>query len=752
MITRSVISVLAGLLLAATTALASVPAYDIYVDFQQSDQPFDIKGVFTGNTPTLRFHIQDDQTAFTNLTAGYTALFRYGANRDTASMLTLTGSINIAGGYIDFIGKTNSFPKAGDSYLAELILTGTNLLTWGQGTMRVIKSPGTGSVGGLDLRTIINWDLITSIGTTPWAAGTEPLFVGWLATNTMAESNTVWSYFLPLSYTNWATNSFLPLASTNTYATTNWVTNAFLPLASTNAYATTNWVTNAFLPLASTNAYATTNWSTNTFLPLTTTNTFATTNWATNVFLPKTATNAYAATNWVTNAFLPLASTNAYASTNWVTNTFLPLTETNAYASTNWAATNLYNINNPSNFVNASITNGLAGMNWVTNAFYPIGNPSNFVDHATVTNWATNTFYPNSNPSNFASYSVTNWVTNTFYTANNPSGYVSSATLTGAVFKLLEGPDIDLSPSNGMGNVTVGVSTNISAKVEAAWDHVNTYDTVIELEDGTNTLVENSGGTNRVHVSFDMMTNFSLYPLKTNLNAAGWGITNVSTNSIIFINGTVLNPAWMELIGSLASNVLSAGSFVEISNRVNTVSALVENVKSGANVVSATVDNVISGGVITSNRAAGWAGVSNAVAMTNDQRAINLREGTFSNLYRSSEQSTFATNEFVTLDELNRQISSLSGVTDFGDTNAHPAGFGWVQFTNNAPATWTNSYVLASGTNVVGNRYETNAIAGGLNSGWYHYAVYQNVTLAGSALYHTKLVISDGTTTNVIAP
>ena len=146
---------------------ATTPPISFSVD-TETPTSFDIT-TYVGNTPTITVNIMANGSNFTGMGAGWSCQLNYAKNNYASYIKTITGTVVSATGIATFNAATNTFPSSGD-WLGEVFLqNGSTKITTGQGVLHVLKSPSSGSVGSLNLQNVINWDIVSSIGQTPWS-------------------------------------------------------------------------------------------------------------------------------------------------------------------------------------------------------------------------------------------------------------------------------------------------------------------------------------------------------------------------------------------------------------------------------------------------------------------------------------------------------------------------------------------------------------------------------------------------------
>jgi hypothetical protein len=170
-------------------ALSAPPDTGFFVDLSHPEHKFEYT-TFVGNTPSIPVQILTNGAAYTNFT-GYTPELNYFLNDAASAGKTISGTLS--GSIATFQALTNSFPAKGD-YFAEVYMSlGSLKITCGQGVLHVQRSPSSGSYGPLNLSPRINWDLVTNVGTPPWTALTEPVFLASIAYQITAGMTGQWT-------------------------------------------------------------------------------------------------------------------------------------------------------------------------------------------------------------------------------------------------------------------------------------------------------------------------------------------------------------------------------------------------------------------------------------------------------------------------------------------------------------------------------------------------------------------------------
>ncbi len=176
--------------------LAAIPDVTLYIDVTSPNPQKFAFSVRAGNTPVVVVRCVTNLTtggAYTGFSTGWTPQLNYFLNDSASSGKTISGTLAPSTGVITFTAVTNSFPAQGVYFCEVYLQNGTTpKLTIGQGQLTVTRSPSSGSFGALNLSPIINWDIIVNRGTVPWAALTEPIFLGSVAYQITAAMTNTW--------------------------------------------------------------------------------------------------------------------------------------------------------------------------------------------------------------------------------------------------------------------------------------------------------------------------------------------------------------------------------------------------------------------------------------------------------------------------------------------------------------------------------------------------------------------------------
>ena len=181
------------LALGAVAAFASPPDSPFYIDLAHPTVQFE-RTYFAGNTPDILVGILTNGLPYNGFSS-YTPELNYCANNKASALKTISGTIS--GNIASFQALTNSFPASGDFFCEVYFSTayGASKITAGQGILHIQPSPSSGSYGSLNLMNRVNWDVTVSVGTPPWVALTEPVFLAsvayqitWVMTNNWTTS------------------------------------------------------------------------------------------------------------------------------------------------------------------------------------------------------------------------------------------------------------------------------------------------------------------------------------------------------------------------------------------------------------------------------------------------------------------------------------------------------------------------------------------------------------------------------------
>jgi hypothetical protein len=222
--------------------------------------------------------------------------------------------------------------------------------------------------------------------------------------------------------------------------------------------------------------------------------------------------------------------------------------------------------------------------------------------------------------------------------------------------------------------------------------------------------------------------------VQSNLNATWNGSTNKYMGGDLTLTGTVQVAAivW----SNVGSTLLTTQTMAGITNLVSTTGAQSFAITNGSVFVTDTNFTL-----------------ANFAPTTATQIVTNNGSGYTVDFTLATGPTALLSNQFTTLGQLDDKLNAIVGEVWFGTTNIHPNTLlvGDLQFTRTAVDAWTNTYSATAASNYLGTLYMTNPIVGGITAGPYIHTVYAAVSsAAGSPAYHSRLVMSDGTTTNVL--
>ena len=258
--------------------LAAIPDVTLYIDVTSPNPQKFAFSVRAGNTPVVVVRCVTNLTtggAYTGFGNGWTPALNYFMSDAASAGVIIPGTLDPATGIITFATATNSFPAQG-TYFCEVYLNNglSPKLTVGQGQLIVTRSPSSGSIGALNMSSIVNWDILVSRGTVPWAAGAEPVFFASAAYGIRSYDTNNWttSYLDELllrtqfNATSNATTLALGVLTTNLANEISRATNAETIISNTfntaiTNQAATNSAVQSYLSLTMTNlvsAYAST--------------------------------------------------------------------------------------------------------------------------------------------------------------------------------------------------------------------------------------------------------------------------------------------------------------------------------------------------------------------------------------------------------------------------------------------------------------------------------------------------------------
>lgn len=218
------------IILACLIGFIAAPAmaqyYTIEADSQFPGEQHVIDRVYAGNTPYLRVVFYDNKTAVA-LSNQWSMTFSYRPKQfDTNGLLRISGTWE-SNNVCLFTSATQVFANAQDYWFS---VTGTNstsgyLRTFARGKMIMEYDPSTVTSETLLTTRTLNWDEITNVGTTPWAA--------MLTSGGTAASLTVTNFYLfwsnSTNYVKLTANANALYWHRMTNGVENIVTNSLLP-------------------------------------------------------------------------------------------------------------------------------------------------------------------------------------------------------------------------------------------------------------------------------------------------------------------------------------------------------------------------------------------------------------------------------------------------------------------------------------------------------------------------------------------
>ena len=153
----------------------SEPIYVVRLDVQHPRRKFNAV-VHCADTPVIRTWLYLNGKKW-SIPSGWTAKIGYGTNfEDSVSLTVVDGTISAETDayYFDFDFSGSDTATSGDYFCQVLVnnAAGTNPVVFGDGKLTILPSPISGEYTDSVLTSTVNWDVITSIGTTPWADNT----------------------------------------------------------------------------------------------------------------------------------------------------------------------------------------------------------------------------------------------------------------------------------------------------------------------------------------------------------------------------------------------------------------------------------------------------------------------------------------------------------------------------------------------------------------------------------------------------
>lgn len=176
-----------------TCSLTFASYIHLTLDSNTRDEPDTIVGTFSANTPMFKATLLDNAVGLNLAGTTSTVYFYYAQLPVTGGYARITGSYTT--NLVTFTG-TNDFPASGDYEWAVVrqwrqTATYTNVVTYGQGSMKVKRSGAAGATTVAVLRSTVNWNTVTMTGTPPWG-------------NTSALTNSLTNVLIRVqSTTNW---------------------------------------------------------------------------------------------------------------------------------------------------------------------------------------------------------------------------------------------------------------------------------------------------------------------------------------------------------------------------------------------------------------------------------------------------------------------------------------------------------------------------------------------------------------------
>jgi hypothetical protein len=209
-----------------------------------------------------------------------------------------------------------------------------------------------------------------------------------------------------------------------------------------------------------------------------------------------------------------------------------------------------------------------------------------------------------------------------------------------------------------------------------------------------------------------------------NVDMTDHSITNIATNSLEFADGREVY-RWLSDVGE-------TGALLQVTADANVTTNAAQQ---------SDIDSLIGGTL--------WLASNNAASTGTTQTFDRVYS---SNAYRLAVNG-YADNEYTTHGDLLDHLTELQGETLFGATNQHPVLTNASLWDALPGATWTQTFALAVGTNVLGQWYYTNAISEFVPVGTYELNYWAQKTGVGNPAVTAlvNVISSDGAITNSLA-
>jgi len=145
------------------------------LDINETEQKFKL-ATQVGTTPTVRCYLYENGKQWIDSSNAYSASFAYGEDHENStSMVTIAGNVSSTENYVDFQFEASDLPKDGEYFCQVQLADEDNdkRFVFKDGSLNVLKSPISGSTTDLVLTSVVNWDIITNVGTLPWSSASN---------------------------------------------------------------------------------------------------------------------------------------------------------------------------------------------------------------------------------------------------------------------------------------------------------------------------------------------------------------------------------------------------------------------------------------------------------------------------------------------------------------------------------------------------------------------------------------------------
>ena len=158
--------------------MSNEPKNSKQLDINETEQKFQLT-THQGSSPTVRCYLYENGKQFIDSSNVYSASFAYGEDwENSTSLVQIAGNVSSTENYVDFSFEPEDLAQAGE-YFCQVQLSdedNNKRYVFKDGHLNVLKSPISGSSTELILTGVINWDIITSIGTLPWSEATNAAY------------------------------------------------------------------------------------------------------------------------------------------------------------------------------------------------------------------------------------------------------------------------------------------------------------------------------------------------------------------------------------------------------------------------------------------------------------------------------------------------------------------------------------------------------------------------------------------------